>query len=275
MAITSKDFLAYQWVALMKAWDEMWDWSPVNPKQAIFTIMVFAAIWYMAVQLGVQEELTTPFGIITVIVPLTVGLAFFIGQRFMAPVHIVNELRVECDRLAKELDVLNTPGVSLDLYTIQEDIEGIQTAFLEVTGGSAKRGRVEVFGTAVCATNTDYGRFILYLASGPAMGFSVHCGESHRSIPVIRYNPREVGPAIQVAVPLQIPTTDIIRGNEFSLTVAAFGGTQPAVLELRFAVDYETRRLWVRKEGSAKILRSDPLEASPRQIDEQFKKGFE
>lgn len=175
---------------------------------------------------------------------------------------------------------LSTPSVSLDLFKeIQEDIEGVQRAFLEVTGLSANKVKIEVFGTDVRAntpTGYDiYGRFILHIASGVAQSFSVHRGETHRSIPIIRYNPCEGGPSIHVEIPLQIPTTDIIRGDEFVLSLSAFGGTKPASMTLRFGVDYETRRLWVQKEGSTERLVSRALEASPRQIDEQMHKGYE
>lgn len=280
MVLTSRKFLAYQLDAFMRAWHETWDWSPVNPKQAIFTIFVFVAIWYVAVQFGAQEELTTPFFIITVVVPLAVGAAFFISQRFMAPARILTELETERDQLENKLKLLNTPCVALDLYReIQESIEGVQTAFLEVTGQSARKVRVEVFGTDVRANtptgHDTYGKFILYMASTVPNTFSVHRGETYRSMPVIRYNPREVGPAIHIEIPVQIPTTDIIRGNEFMLTIAAFGGTQPAVMAIRFGVDCDTRRLWVQKEGSTERLASRALEASPIQIDEQFDKGFE
>jgi len=183
-------------------------------------------------------------------------------------------LQKELGKTKNELDLLNTPSVSLELWGIEEDIEGIQTAFLEVTGQSAKPVRVEVFGTSVHPPTSIDGKYILHLASGTASPFSVHRGETHRSIPVLRYNPREVGPSIHVEVPFQIPTSDIIRGNEFSLEVKAFGGTQAATLNFHFGVNKDTGELWAQKVGHSERLTSNRLEASPRQMQEQFEQGF-
>jgi len=255
---------------------------PISVKgiQLIFSILVVGlGSWMLLIFFGVtpvQENLVY----LGAAIILTV--ACYLLARTWAPIELeethkkeIGHLQQKCDLLKNELELLNTPSVSLELWGIQEDIEGIQTVFLEVTGQSVQPVRVEVFGTAVSPPYSSAGKYILHLASGIASPFSVHRGETHRSIPVLEYNPIEIGPSIHVKVPFQIPTSDIIRGNEFLLEVKAFGGTQAATLNFQFGVNEDTRKLWVRKEGSSERLTPRELDISPRQEDEQFRRTFD
>jgi len=151
-----KTFLPYQKAVFMIAWEESWKSSPVNERQFITVLLTFAAIWYAAHKLGIQDEFTTPFGILTVVVPICVWIAILIAKRVTAPVRFIDMLETKSESLKQELEKLKTPKLLLDFretdtrYIHRDDMAGEQRAYIRLFNDSAEDvNRVEIFANGI------------------------------------------------------------------------------------------------------------------------------
>src|SRR5437899_1888127 len=106
-------FWRYQRAALVNAYYEAWEWSPLPPKPFIFTILAFIASLSVAKHFGELEGLITKISILGIGVQGAVWIAFLISERAMAPVRFVDALEMERNALKQELERLNTPKLVL------------------------------------------------------------------------------------------------------------------------------------------------------------------
>ena len=168
MAFSDVRFLHYQWTALQAAWNETWrEWSPLSPKQFLFTLLGLAASWYVAIRLGIQDEYTTPFGIITIVVPIVLWCAFFIFERIKAPIRLIDGLERQIVTFSNELDRIKMPRLLLefrpnDSRYVVDFGSGQKATYIRLFNDSGEDvSRIEVFTNGIIPTGSGAGRILV------------------------------------------------------------------------------------------------------------------
>ena len=184
--------------------------------------------------------------------PLSVSVSIVIVSIFIASFMAWREMKRERDGRQKELELLNTPSVSIALHKIDEGLSNTQTLFLEVTGVGVEYVRPEVFVMSVEAIGK--GPMPLSCAPGPAMPFGIRRGEPHNVVAVI-YDPKQSCP-LRVELPCKkITSNEYPQGEYYKMKVCAFAGPKEAKFDFEFGM--EGNALWARNVGSSERLFSD------------------
>ncbi len=197
--------------------------------------------------------------------PTWVWVSIILFSIFIASFLAWREIKRDKDKAKRELDVLNTPSVSIELHKIEETVlthNDTQTLFLKVTGKSAAYIRPEVF--VIRAEPIKEGHYTLERFPGTPPSFGVHRGEEH-PIRAVIYKDKQM--LLNCELACKIAVADTVRGKEFNFLVRAYGGPKEAELEFRLGV--EDGALWAEQVGSTKRLKSHLREM----IDKIYNQG--
>lgn len=208
-------------------------WEPLATGLAALAVSAVVGAWW-----GDHAPWWVWFGIVSG----SILIACFLAWR---------QTQSEKDDNQKQLEILNTPSVSMALHKIDEDlIDSPQTLFIEVTGTSASRIRPELFAVSVEVKNK--GRQSLCLKPGIPPSFGLSRGETE-NVPAVAYY---TSGTLELVLPCKkVTSSEYIHGESFSIKVCAYGGPKEAQLE--FDIGVTKGVLWAQKPNSTEKLFSD------------------
>jgi hypothetical protein len=154
--------------------------------------------------------------------------------------------------LRAQLNVLNTPAVSIKLHKVAGDNYPIEKLFIEISGVGVASVRPQVF--AMYVEKVGDGTACLSMAPGQPSPLGLTRGEPH-NLEVVTYDPRKhVSLHVELSCK-KITSDEYLVADHFRMKVCAF--VEPKSAEFEFEFGINNKKLWARATGSSEILQSE------------------
>ncbi|MCA9466516.1 MAG: hypothetical protein KC643_13895 [Nitrospira sp.] len=182
----------------------------------------------------------------------------FLGFLIYAPFRLFKEQEQarqehlgELEKVKQELRELKTPKVSLSIYTIDKETDEYKVETIVLKAMSHSIGPISVTLKAVDIQNIECVQFAPTIHISPDGTEAIKLDkDEHKHFIAVSYNP--TSNSLRVNVPFETHAPQVAKGNEFFITIKAFGPTEPATIRFHFGV--EDGWLWYREEGSTEKI---------------------